>query len=66
MSGLRPSTSGTHGQLKDEEIRETSAAMEGIKFLPEYFGENGNKTRGLAKYFINILPKVSFRFLAVE
>ncbi|SOE22888.1 Arylsulfatase A [Spirosomataceae bacterium TFI 002] len=57
MSGLRPSTSGIYGQLKDEEIREASSAMQGIKFLQEYFGENGYKTMGVGKIFHEHAPE---------
>jgi iduronate 2-sulfatase len=61
MSGLRPSTSGIYGQLKDEEIREASTVMKGIKFLPEYFGENGYKTMGVGKIFHEHAPDDVFQ-----
>lgn len=37
LSGLRPSTSGVYGQIKDKNLRSVSALKE-IDFLPQYFG----------------------------
>src|SRR5690606_27546317 len=61
MSGLRPSTSGIYGQLKDDEIRTASEAMKGILFLPEYFGQNGYKTMGVGKIFHEFAPEGVFQ-----
>ena len=36
LSGLRPSTSGVYGQIKDKNLRSVSALKE-IDFLPQYF-----------------------------
>ncbi|UBM58698.1 sulfatase [Marinilongibacter aquaticus] len=61
MSGLRPSTSGIYGQLKDNEIRTASDTMKGILFLPEYFGKNGYKTMGIGKIFHEHAPDGVFQ-----
>ncbi|MEQ6120334.1 sulfatase [Reichenbachiella sp. MALMAid0571] len=61
MSGLRPSTSGVYGQIKDNDVRTASSAMEGIKFLPEYFGMNGYKTMGIGKIFHGHAPDGVFQ-----
>ena len=60
MSGLRPSTSGIYGQIKDENLRTDSQIMESIRFLPQYFGDNGFKTIGVGKIFHNHAPKGVF------
>ena len=60
MSGLRPSTSGIYGQISDQDVRSASSALDGIKFLPEYFGENGYKTMGVGKIFHGHAPEGVF------
>lgn len=61
MSGLRPSTTGIYGQIKDEDIRTSSPAMTGIQFLPEYFGKQGYKTMGVGKIFHTHAPEGVFQ-----
>ena len=49
MSGLRPSTTGIYGQIKDENLRKDSPIMESVRFLPQYFKDQGYKTLGVGK-----------------
>jgi len=55
LSGLRPSTSGVYGQIKDKNLRSVSAFKE-IDFLPQYFGNHGYKTLGVGKIFHGHAP----------
>ena len=61
MSGLRPSTTGIYGQIADKNIRTASPALEGIRFLPEYFSDNGYKTMGVGKIFHTHAPEGVFQ-----
>ncbi|MEQ9288111.1 MAG: sulfatase [Cyclobacteriaceae bacterium] len=61
MSGLRPSTTGIYGQINDQDLRTASDAMSGIKFLPEYFADNGYKTMGVGKIFHGHAPEGAFQ-----
>ena len=61
MSGLRPSTSGIYGQIKDEDIRATSTEMNDLVFLPQYFGAHGYKTMGVGKIFHTHAPEGVFQ-----
>ena len=36
LSGLRPSTTGIYGQIKDQNLRNGSTLMESVLFIPEY------------------------------
>ncbi len=56
MSGLRPSTTGIYGQIKDEDIREAGPAARQAIFLPEYFKQNGYYTMGVGKIFHEHAP----------
>lgn len=56
MTGLRPSTSGIYGQLRDEDIRKASPATNNITFMTEYFAQHGYKTMGIGKIFHNNAP----------
>lgn len=56
MTGLRPSTTGIYGQIEDNDIRRDNPATENIKFLPEYFRENGYHTMGIGKLFHKHAP----------
>ncbi len=56
MSGLRPSTTGIYGQIKDEDIREANPDIRQIIFLPEYFKQNGYHTMGVGKIFHEHAP----------
>jgi len=60
LSGLRPSTTGIYGQIKDEDLRKGSPSMADIRFLPQYFQDNGYKTMGVGKIFHNHAPKGVF------
>jgi arylsulfatase A-like enzyme len=52
MTGLRPSTTGIYGMTPDNKIRrEENPATKDIKFLPEYFENNGYHTMGIGKLF---------------
>jgi len=57
MSGLRPSTTGIYGQIKDDDIKRASCAAEQCTFLPEYLSEHGYKTMGIGKLFHNHAPR---------
>ena len=59
LSGLRPSTSGVYGQIKDKNLRSVSALKE-IDFLPQYFGNHGYKTLGVGKIFHGHAPNGVF------
>ncbi|MCL3782449.1 DUF229 domain-containing protein [Prolixibacteraceae bacterium JC049] len=60
MSGLRPSTTGIYGQIKDDDIRKKNPATENIQFLPEYLAANGYHTMGVGKIFHHHAPKGVF------
>ena len=60
LSGLRPSSTGVYGQIKDEDIRKAHPILEEISFLPQYFGGNGYKTLGVGKIFHGHAPKGVF------
>ena len=60
LSGLRPSTTGIYGQIKDKNLRKGSTLMESVLFLPEYFKNNGYKTIGVGKIFHNHAPEGNF------
>jgi arylsulfatase A-like enzyme len=56
MSGLRPSTTGIYGQIKDNDIRRENPTTRDILFLPEYFRRNGYHTMGVGKIFHGHAP----------
>jgi arylsulfatase A-like enzyme len=60
MSGLRPSTTGIYGQIKDQNLRKGSKFMESVRFLPQYFKDQGYKTIGIGKIFHNHAPEGVF------
>ncbi|MEK9609598.1 MAG: sulfatase-like hydrolase/transferase, partial [Flavobacteriaceae bacterium] len=60
LSGLRPSTTGIYGQIKDQNLRKGNAAMKTVRFLPQYFKDHGYKTLGVGKIFHNHAPKEFF------
>ncbi len=51
MSGLRPSTTGIYGQIKDKDLRTENPTMQEATYLSEYFQQNGYKTMGVGKLF---------------
>ena len=61
MSGLRPSTTGIYGQINDKDLRSASPSMKEVKFLPQYFGEQGYKTMGVGKIFHGHAPEGVFQ-----
>jgi arylsulfatase A-like enzyme len=56
LSGLRPSTTGIYGQIKDGDIRSANEQTEKAVFLPEYFRNNGYHTMGIGKIFHDHAP----------
>lgn len=60
MSGLRPSTTGIYGMIKDDNIRSDNPATKDIIFLPEYFNNNGYHTMGIGKLFHTHAPEGMF------
>ena len=59
LSGLRPSTTGIYGQIKDDNLR-LVPALKQIDFLPQYFGQHGYKTLGVGKIFHGHAPEGVF------
>lgn len=60
MSGLRPSTTGIYGQIKDKDIRSAHPILTNIDFLPNYFNKQGYKTLGVGKIFHKHAPEGTF------
>jgi arylsulfatase A-like enzyme len=60
MSGLRPSSTGIYGQIKDNNIRRDNPDTEQVIFLPEYFRNHGYYTMGIGKLFHNHAPEGVF------
>lgn len=56
LSGLRPSTTGIYGQIKDGDIRSANEQAKKAVFLPEYFRNNGYHTMGIGKIFHDHAP----------
>ena len=56
MTGLRPSTTGIYGMIDDNNIKSDNPATADIKFLPEYFKEQGYHTLGIGKLFHRHAP----------
>lgn len=56
MSGLRPSTSGIYGQIRDNDIRDAGESTQNIIFLPEFFKQHGYHTMGVGKIFHEHAP----------
>ncbi|PQV51498.1 sulfatase-like protein [Jejuia pallidilutea] len=61
MSGLRPSTTGIYGMIKDDLIRIDNERTQSITFLPEYFKNKGYETIGVGKLFHTFAPKGIFK-----
>lgn len=59
LSGLRPSSTGVYGQIKDKNLRAIPSFRD-IDFLPQYFGKHGYKTLGVGKIFHEHAPKDVF------
>ena len=60
LTGLRPSTTGIYGMIKDNSIKTGSLAEDDITLLPEYFSEHGYRTIGVGKVFHSFAPKGVF------
>jgi arylsulfatase A-like enzyme len=56
MTGLRPSTTGIYGMIDDNQIKSDNPATSDIKFLPEYFKQQGYYTMGIGKLFHSHAP----------
>jgi len=56
MTGLRPSTTGIYGQIKDNDIRKDNPKTQQNIFLHEYFRQHGYKTMAVGKIFHNHVP----------
>ncbi len=57
MSGLRPSTTGIYGQIKDSDVRSANKATMQCTFLPEYLRDSGYKTMAVGKIFHGHVPE---------
>ena len=60
MTGLRPSSTGIYGMIKDDLIRNDNEVTKDIVFLPEYFKNHGYHTMGIGKLFHTHAPKGVF------
>jgi iduronate 2-sulfatase len=60
MTGLRPSSTGIYGQIRDDDIRKDNPVTKDIIFLPEYMKKQGYKTIGKGKIFHRYAPKGVF------
>tara|TARA_B100001059_G_scaffold35659_2_gene28745 strand:- start:9635 stop:11092 length:1458 start_codon:yes stop_codon:yes gene_type:complete len=60
LSGLRPSSTGIYGQIKDQNLRKGNPSMKTVRFLPQYFKDHGYKTLGVGKIFHNHAPEGVF------
>ena len=56
MTGLRPSSTGIYGMIEDNEIKSDNQVTADIKFLPEYFRDQGYYTMGIGKLFHKHAP----------
>lgn len=60
MTGLRPSTTGIYGMIKDDLITSNNEVTASTIFLPEYFKQQGYYTMGVGKLFHSFAPKGIF------
>lgn len=60
MTGLRPSTTGIYGMIDDNKIRDDNEATRDIKYIPEYFSNQGYHTMGIGKLFHTHAPEDAF------
>lgn len=60
MTGLRPSTTGIYGMIRDDTIRSQNPTTKDIIFLPEYFRDHGYHTMGIGKLFHTHAPEGVF------
>lgn len=57
LTGLRPSTTGIYGMIKDDLIRTDNEETKDVIYLPEYFKNNGYYTMGVGKLWHEHAPK---------
>ena len=60
MTGLRPSTTGIYGQIKDNDLLKASEPTKDISLLPQYFKDHGYHTMGIGKIFHQHAPEGLF------
>ncbi|MGB6153917.1 MAG: sulfatase [Pricia sp.] len=60
LTGLRPSTTGIYGMIKDDSINTESPLLKENILLPEYFKQQGYTTYGVGKIFHDFAPKNVF------
>lgn len=60
MTGLRPSTTGIYGMIDDNAIKNDNEATKDIKYIPEYFRNQGYHTMGIGKLFHTHAPDGAF------
>ncbi len=56
MTGLRPSTTGIYGLLKDNAVKQSNEATRNNTFLHQYFKDQGYYTMGIGKIFHESTP----------
>lgn len=56
MTGLRPSTTGIYGLLKDNAVKNSNEATRNNIFLHQYFKDKGYYTMGIGKIFHESTP----------
>lgn len=56
MTGLRPSSTGIYGMIKDNEIKDANEATRKSDFLQKHFSNNGYYTMGVGKIFHEHAP----------
>lgn len=56
MTGLRPSTTGIYGLIKDDDVRGSNEATRENIFMHQYFKDHGYHTMGVGKIFHNTMP----------
>ncbi|MEL7162802.1 MAG: sulfatase, partial [Bacteroidota bacterium] len=60
MTGLRPSTSGIYGMIRDDSVRSSNPVTKDQLLLPEYFRREGYRTMGVGKLFHQHAPRGLF------
>ncbi|MDD7987452.1 sulfatase [Lentisphaera marina] len=60
MTGLYPTTTGIYGHIKDDDIK-SDIGKPKLKFLPEYFSDQGYLTMGVGKIFHRGAAKGAFQ-----
>ena len=60
LTGLRPSTTGIYGMIKDDSIKTESPMLRENILLPEYFKQQGYTPYGVGKIFHDFAPRNVF------